>query len=222
MTAGRGPNPDPTSPVAAGGPTKEPTSGGHPDIVWHPGMIDRAARVGARLVAGVTVLFTGLSGAGKSTIAAELERQLVEERVACCRLDGDNVRHGLNGDLGFSPADRAENVRRVGEVARLMADVGIVVLVPVIAPYAGDRERMRAAHAAAGLRFVEVFVDAPLAVVERRDTKGLYARARAGQLVGMTGVDAPYEPPSEAEVVVDTVGVAVADNVATLRAHLGL
>ena len=118
-------------------------------------------------------------------------------------LDGDNVRHGLNADLGFSAADRAENVRRVGEVARLMADAGLVVLVPVISPYRADRDRVRAAHDAAGLPFVEVFVDTPLAVCEQRDPKGLYAKARAGELTGMTGIDDPYEPPLDADLRVE-------------------
>ena len=117
-------------------------------------------------------------------------------------LDGDNVRHGLNADLGFSAADRTENVRRIGEVAALLADAGLVVLVPVISPYRADRDRARAAHAAAGLRFVEVFVDTPLTVCEQRDPKGLYARARAGELRGMTGIDAPYEAPLTPDLVV--------------------
>jgi len=177
--------------------------------VWHPGAVDATARIGSRLGGGVTVLFTGLSGAGKSTIAAAVEERLVADGVACYRLDGDNVRHGLNADLGFSPDDRSENVRRVGEVARLMADAGLVVLVPVIAPYRVDRERMRAIHAAAGLDFVEAFVDAPLAVVEKRDTKGLYARARAGQVQGMTGIDAPYETPTSPDVVLATADADV-------------
>ena len=116
-------------------------------------------------------------------------------------LDGDNVRHGLNADLGFSDADRAENVRRVGEVARLMADAGIVALVPVISPYRAGRAAARAAHEAAGLPFLEVFVDTPLEECERRDPKGLYARARAGELSGMTGIDSPYEPPVEPDLV---------------------
>ncbi len=186
------------------------------DVVWHPSSVDAAARIGARLRGGVTILFTGLSGAGKSTIAAAVEEQLVADGVACYRLDGDNVRHGLNGDLGFSPADRSENVRRVGEVARLMADAGMVVLVPVIAPYRADRERMRAIHTAAGIEFIEAFVDAPLDVVERRDTKGLYARARAGEVRGMTGIDAPYEAPSTPDLVLATADADVADMVAVV------
>ena len=145
--------------------------------------------------------FTGLSGSGKSTVAAALERLLVEAGRAASMLDGDNVRHGLNADLGFSDADRAENVRRVGEVARLLADAGVVALVPVISPYRAGRAAARATHEAAGLPFVEVFVDTPLGECERRDPKGLYAKARRGELAGMTGIDSPYEPPENAELV---------------------
>lgn len=184
---------------------------GHPDIVWHAGWVEAAMRSGGVVGRGVTVLLTGLSGAGKSTIAAAVEEQLVAEGVACYCLDGDNVRHGLNGDLGFSPADRSENVRRVGEVARLMADAGLVVLVPVIAPYRADRDRMRAIHETAAIAFIEAFVDAPLAVVEDRDTKGLYARARSGELSGMTGIDAPYEAPTGPELLLPTAGSDAVD-----------
>jgi len=153
---------------------------------------------------GVTVWLTGLSGSGKSTIAHRLEDRLVAGGRAAYVLDGDNVRHGLNEDLGFSPADRTENVRRIGEVARLMADAGLVVAVPVISPYRIDRNRVRDAHAAAGIPFLEVWVATPLEVCEERDPKGMYARARAGEITSFTGVDAPYEEPEAAEVTVDT------------------
>jgi bifunctional enzyme CysN/CysC len=146
------------------------------------------------------VWFTGLSGSGKSTVAnAVAERLLAAGRPAYV-LDGDNVRQGLNGDLGFSAGDRAENIRRVAHVARLMADAGLVVLVPVISPYRADRVRARELHAEAGLTFVEVFVDTPLELCEQRDPKGLYAKARAGELRGMTGIDDPYEPPEAPEL----------------------
>lgn len=148
----------------------------------------------------MTVWFTGLSGSGKSTIANEVAERLLESDRPAYLLDGDNVRHGLNADLGFSAADRTENVRRIGEVARLMADAGLVVLVPVISPYRVDRSAVRAMHVAAGLEFVEVFVDTPLEVCEQRDPKGLYAKARAGELVGMTGLDDPYEAPVDPEL----------------------
>jgi bifunctional enzyme CysN/CysC len=142
------------------------------------------------------VWFTGLSGSGKSTVAALVERALVAAGRPAYLLDGDNLRHGLNADLGFSAADRGENIRRVGEIARLFADAGVVALVPVISPYRVDRDRTRAVHAAAGLPFLEVFVDTPLAVCEARDPKGLYAKARAGEITGFTGIDDPYEAPA--------------------------
>jgi bifunctional enzyme CysN/CysC len=165
------------------------------NITWHAG----AAR-DARLSQGATVWFTGLSGSGKSTVAAICERALLDSGRPAYLLDGDNLRHGLNGDLGFSADDRSENIRRVGEVARLFADAGVIALVPVISPYRADRERARAAHSEAGLPFVEVFVDTPIEVCESRDPKGLYAKARAGEITGFTGIDDPYEPPSAPEL----------------------
>jgi bifunctional enzyme CysN/CysC len=166
------------------------------DVVWHEGAVARSERPSL----GATVWFTGLSGSGKSSVAVEIERALVARGRAAYLLDGDNVRHGLNADLGFSAADRSENIRRIGEVARLFADAGVVALVPVISPYRVDRERARAIHAAAGLPFVEVFVDTPLAVCEARDPKGLYRKARAGELTGLTGVDDPYEAPEHPDL----------------------
>ena len=151
--------------------------------------------------AGATVWLTGLSGAGKSSVAVALERLLVEMGRPAYRLDGDELRLGLNADLGFSEADRTANVRRVGEVAQLFAKAGLVAIVPVISPYRAGRDAARARHQVAGLSFVEVFVDTPLAECERRDPKGLYARSRTGELVGLTGVDAPYEPPVSPELV---------------------
>ena len=174
-------------PTGAGGPT---------DIVWHEGAVARTDR----LSRGATVWFTGLSGSGKSTVAVEVERALVAAGRAAYLLDGDNVRHGLNADLGFSAADRTENIRRIGEVARLFADAGVVALVPVISPYRADRDRARAIHEAAGLPFVEVFVDTPIEVCEARDPKGLYAKARAGEIRGFTGIDDPYEAPEHPDL----------------------
>jgi bifunctional enzyme CysN/CysC len=162
------------------------------NVVWHAGAVGAAERPWV----GATVWFTGLSGSGKSTVAVEVERLLVAGGRAAYLLDGDNLRHGLNADLGFTAADRTENIRRVGEVARLFADAGVVALVPVISPYAADRDRARAVHEAAGLRFVEVWVDTPLALCEQRDPKGLYAKARAGEITGFTGIDDPYEAPA--------------------------
>jgi len=167
-----------------------------PNTVWHPSALDRTARPSL----GATVWFTGLSGSGKSTVAVEVERRLVSAGRPAYLLDGDNLRQGLNGDLGFSADDRAENVRRVGEVARLFADAGVVALVPVISPYVADRDRVRTIHELAGLPFLEVFVDTPLEVCEARDPKGLYAKARAGEITGFTGIDDPYEAPASPEL----------------------
>lgn len=165
------------------------------NITWHAGV----AR-DARLTRGATVWFTGLSGSGKSTVAAICERRLLESGRPAYLLDGDNLRHGLNADLGFSAEDRSENIRRVGEVARLFADAGVIALVPVISPYRADRARARAAHDEVGLPFVEVFVDTPIELCEARDPKGLYAKARAGELKGFTGIDDPYEAPDDPEL----------------------
>jgi bifunctional enzyme CysN/CysC len=180
----------------------------NPNVVWHEDGVPRPERWGAAGLSGATVWMTGLSGSGKSTIAAELTRRLIERGVATYTLDGDNLRHGLNQDLDFSAADRAENVRRVAEVARLFADAGLVVLVPVISPYRAGREQARALHEAAGLEYLEVFVDAPLDVCAERDPKGLYAKARAGELRGLTGVDDPYEAPEHPDTVIDTSTVS--------------
>ena len=147
----------------------------HGAAVWHAPAVGRSSAGRATGCAGATVWFTGLSGSGKSTLANAVAQRLLEAGRAAYVLDGDNLRHGLNADLGYSPADRTENVRRVGEVARLLTDAGLVALVPVISPYRADRDRVRDAHAVDGLPFVEVFVDTPLAVCEARDPKGLYA-----------------------------------------------
>jgi len=181
------------------------------DVVWHEGQVERAGRVASTAGAGMTVWLTGLSGSGKSTIAYEVERRLVDRNRAAYVLDGDNLRHGINSDLAFSKEDRAENVRRVGEIARLMADAGLIVLVPVISPYRSGREEVREMHESIGLSFMEVFVDTPLEVCEQRDPKGLYARARAGEITGMTGVDDPYEPPESADIRLDSSTMSVGD-----------
>ncbi len=174
-------------------------TGGEPaaarNLTWHHGELTRQERWAALGLTGATIWFTGLSGSGKSTVAAAVERLLVTGGQVASMLDGDNVRHGLNGDLGFSDDDRAENVRRVGEVARLLSDAGLVAVAPLISPFADGRAAARAAHEAIGLRFVEVFVDTPIEECERRDPKGLYAKARRGELTGFTGIDSPYERP---------------------------
>ena len=169
---------------------------GATNVVWHEGAVARADRPSQ----GATVWLTGLSGSGKSTVAVEVERALVAAGRAAYLLDGDNVRHGLNADLGFSAADRTENIRRIGEVARLFADAGVVALVPVISPYRADRDRARTIHEAVGLPFVEVYVDTPIEVCEARDPKGLYAKARAGEIRGFTGIDDPYEAPEHPDL----------------------
>jgi bifunctional enzyme CysN/CysC len=167
------------------------------NVTWHHGEVGPDDRP----FAGATVWLTGLSGSGKSTVAVALERLLVAAGRPAYRLDGDNLRHGLNADLGFSAADRDENVRRAGEVARLLADAGVVAIVPLISPYRAGRDRARAVHAEAGLPFLEVFVDTPIELCEQRDPKGLYAKARAGEITGFTGIDDPYEAPERPELV---------------------
>jgi len=176
------------------------------NIHWHDGNISREERWKALGCSGATLWFTGLSGSGKSTVACALEQALVNEGVGCYRLDGDNVRHGLNKNLGFSAEDRAENIRRIGEVAKLFADSGCLAITSFISPYRADRARVRASHEAAGLSFLEVFIDTPLEVCERRDPKGLYKKARAGEITGFTGIDDPYEAPDRPEIHVRTDG----------------
>ena len=190
------------------------------DVVWHEGQVQRRGRVASTAGAGMTVWLTGLSGSGKSTIAYEVERRLVDRNRAAYVLDGDNLRHGINSDLAFSQADRTENVRRVGEIARLMADAGLIVLVPVISPYRSGREEARDMHESIGLSFVEVFVDTPIEVCEQRDPKGLYARARAGDIKGMTGVDDPYERPESADIRLDSSTMSVADAAESVLARV--
>ena len=193
------------------------------DVTWHPSALDRDDRWLAIDQRGGTVLLTGLSASGKSTIAVALERRLVESGQSAYLLDGDNIRHGLSEDLGFTPAERSEHIRRVGQVARLMADAGTIAVVSLISPLAADREHLREAHNQGNLPFIEVFVDTPVEECERRDPKGLYARVRAGEIKGFTGIDAPYEPPEHPEIRVDTTVTsapqAVAEIVELLRAR---
>jgi adenylyl-sulfate kinase len=177
----------------------------------------RAARSGHR---GAVVWFTGLSGAGKSTIAQALERDLFARGMNTYVLDGDNIRHGLNSNLGFSPEDRVENIRRVSEVAKLMADSGVIAITAFISPYRMDRLRAREIALEGNAEFIEVFVDAPLQVCEARDPKNLYKRARAGEIREFTGIDAPYEAPNDAEIVVHTDRQTVVESVATILEQL--
>ncbi len=179
------------------------------DVTWHPSALDRDNRWLAIDQRGGTVLLTGLSASGKSTIAVALERRLVESGQSAYLLDGDNIRHGLSEDLGFAAADRTEHIRRVGQVARLMADAGTIAVLSLISPLAADRDHLREAHQKANLPFIEVFVDTPVEECERRDPKGLYARARAGEIKGFTGIDAPYEAPAYPELRIDTTATTV-------------
>jgi bifunctional enzyme CysN/CysC len=190
------------------------------NIFWTEGKITalaRAARSGHR---GAVVWLTGLSGAGKSTIAQALERELFKRGMHTYVLDGDNVRHGLNSNLGFSPEDRVENIRRVSEVAKLMADSGVVAITAFISPYRMDRRRAREIALEGKAEFLEVFVDAPLEVCEARDPKNLYKKARAGEIRDFTGIDAPYEPPEGPEIIVHTGRQTVDESVATLLEQL--
>jgi adenylylsulfate kinase len=178
------------------------------NIHWHEGNISREERWKALGVKGATMWFTGLSACGKSTIACALEQALVNQKVPCYRLDGDNIRFGLNKNLGFSAADREENIRRIGEVSKLFADAGLITLTSFISPYIKDRDAARAVHKEAGIDFIEVFVDTPLEVCEQRDPKGLYKKARAalaeGKGLNFTGIDDPYEAPKNPELVIKT------------------
>ncbi|HUA69589.1 MAG TPA: adenylyl-sulfate kinase, partial [Solirubrobacteraceae bacterium] len=170
------------------------------DVTWDQSRLERGVRWELLGQRGATVWLTGLPAAGKSTIAAALEERIARDGYRAYRLDGDNLRYGLNSDLGFEPGDRAENIRRVAHVASLFADSGAIAIVSVISPYAVDRQLARSVHDRGELEFLEVWVNTPLQECERRDPKGLYARARVGKIVGFTGVDAPYEEPRDAEI----------------------
>jgi bifunctional enzyme CysN/CysC len=187
----------------------EPKSTQSPNVKWQRSELTRRARWESLGYPGATVWFTGLPGAGKSTIAGAVEERLIEAGRPAFLLDGDNLRHGLNGDLGFDEEARCENVRRTAHVARLFAEAGTIALVSLVSPYGCDRDVASGLHAAHDLHFIEVFVDAPLEVCEERDPKGLYARARAGEIKGMTGVDAPYQPPAQPDLVLHSSKEAV-------------
>jgi adenylylsulfate kinase len=190
------------------------------NITWSEGQVTHQQREKLLGQKGCTVWLTGLPSSGKSTIAAGLEQALLERKRASYRLDGDNVRHGLNKDLGFSEAEREENIRRIGEVARLFADAGLIAITSFISPYRRDRVQARKVHDQYGLSFIEVFVNAPVEECERRDPKGLYKKARAGQIKGFTGVDDPYEAPEKPELIVDTDKQTPPESVATVLQHL--
>ena len=190
-------------------PSGEPRPTQSPNVKWQRSELTRRARWESLGHPGATIWFTGLPGAGKSTIASAVEERLVAAGRPAFLLDGDNLRHGLNGDLGFDEAARCENVRRTAHVARLFAEAGTIALVSLVSPYGCDRDVASGLHSASDLHFIEVFVDAPLEVCEQRDPKGLYARARAGEITGMTGVDAPYQVPSRPDLVLHSSKEAV-------------
>jgi adenylylsulfate kinase len=173
------------------------------NITWHEGHVTRDERAALLKQKGATLWFTGLSGSGKSTIAFTLEHALVQRGRLAYVLDGDNIRHGLNKNLGFSAADREENIRRIGEVAKLFADAGVITMASFISPYRKDRDVVRALHVEAKVPFIEVHLATPIETCEQRDPKGLYKKARAGQLKGFTGIDDPYEAPLQAEITID-------------------
>jgi adenylylsulfate kinase len=170
------------------------------NVTWHHGHVGREARLKGLKQRGATLWFTGLSASGKSTIAFTLEHLLIEHGFLAYVLDGDNIRHGLNKNLGFTAEDRAENIRRIGEVARLFADAGVITMTSFISPYRMDRSKVRDLHDAADLPFLEIYANTPIEVCEERDPKGLYRRARAGEIKYFTGIDDPYEPPEQPEI----------------------
>jgi adenylylsulfate kinase len=188
------------------------------NIVWHHSTVTRAARAHQRGHRSAILWFTGLSGAGKSTLANAVNSALFEQGLACYVLDGDNVRHGLCNDLGFSDADRQENIRRIGEVAKLFLDAGVVVLTAFVSPFQADRDRARALVDAGD--FIEIFCAADLDVCEQRDTKGLYAKARAGEIRDFTGISSPYEAPEAPELRVETGRQSLEASVGQVMAHL--
>ena len=188
------------------------------NITWHEGVVSRGERQQLLNQKGVTVWMTGLSASGKSTIACILEQMLLHRKKHAYRLDGDNIRMGLNKNLGFSAEDRGENIRRIGEVAKLFADAGVIAITSFISPYSKDRDNVRAMNKPG--EFIEVYVNVSLATAEVRDPKGLYKKARAGQLKGFTGIDDPYEAPEKAELVIDTEKFKPDEAAAQILAYL--
>jgi len=190
------------------------------NVTWQDGEISREDRFNILRQRGATIWFTGLSGSGKSTIAVALEHALYNVGKLSYRLDGDNVRLGINKNLGFSEADRKENIRRIGEVAKLFGDAGLLSLSSFISPYKGDRDEVRDLHEQSGLKFIEVFVDCSLAEAERRDPKGLYKKARAGEIKNFTGIDDPYEAPTDPEIHLKTDEMTLEQEVQIILDHL--
>jgi adenylylsulfate kinase len=190
------------------------------NVTWHDGEISRDDRYQILRQKGATIWFTGLSGSGKSTIAVALEKAMHSLGKLSYRLDGDNVRLGINKNLGFSEEDRKENIRRIGEIAKLFGDAGTISLSSFISPYKADRDEVRALHDAAGLPFVEVFVDCALSVAEERDPKGLYKKARAGEIKNFTGIDDPYEAPDAPEIHLRTDEMSLQEEVTIVIDYL--
>ncbi|MDZ7370950.1 MAG: adenylyl-sulfate kinase [candidate division KSB1 bacterium] len=187
-------------------------------VVWHSGSVTQADRERLLGQKGLVVWFTGLPASGKSTIAHALEKRLFDDGRLCYVLDGDNIRHGLNSNLGFSPEDRQENIRRIGEVAKLFADAGVIAITAFISPYRRDRESARRLLPEG--RFIEVFCKVSLETAEKRDPKGMYKKARAGEIKEFTGISAPYEEPEAPEIVIDTEHVSVQEAVEKIAVYL--
>ncbi|CAG8535513.1 5168_t:CDS:2 [Ambispora leptoticha] len=181
------------------------------NITWHEGAVTQIERQQLLGQKGLTLWFTGLSASGKSTLACVLEQHLLHCGIASYRLDGDNIRHGLNKDMGFGPKDRVENIRRIAEVAKLFADATLITLVSFISPYREDRDAARKLHEESGIPFIEIYVDAPLEIVEQRDPKGLYKKAKAGEIKEFTGISAPYEAPTSPELHIRTGELSIED-----------
>ena len=190
------------------------------NVTWQDGEVPREDRFQLIRQRGATIWFTGLSGSGKSTIAIALEKTLFNKSTMSYRLDGDNVRLGINKNLGFSEQDRKENIRRIGEIAKLFSDAGMISLSSFISPYKADRDEVRRLHAEANLPFVEVFVDCSLAVAEERDPKGLYKKARAGEIKNFTGIDDPYEAPTNPEIHLHTDKMTLEEEVKIIIDYL--
>jgi adenylylsulfate kinase len=190
------------------------------NVHWHHGDIQRSDREEMLKQKGATLWFTGLSGSGKSTVAVALEQALHANGHLCYRLDGDNIRLGINKNLGFSAEDRAENIRRIGEISKLFCDTGVICLSSFVSPYIADRDIVRKLHDEANIPFIEVYMNASLACAEERDPKGLYKKARAGEIKNFTGIDDPYEAPTHPEVSLDTENMTVGEEVDALLKEL--
>ncbi|MDG1694426.1 MAG: adenylyl-sulfate kinase [Porticoccaceae bacterium] len=190
------------------------------NIQWQEGEISRADRERLIQQKGTTIWFTGLSGSGKSTIAIALEKALYQRNTLSYRLDGDNIRLGINKNLGFSAVDRAENIRRIGEISKLFSDCGAIALSSFISPYRQDRENVRTLHEESGIKFIEVFVDCSLEVAETRDPKGLYKKARDGKIKNFTGIDDPYETPKNPEIHLRTDQLTLEQEIKTIILYL--